>query len=485
MADTVQNTGHGSAPGKERRMAEQHGIDIIPDAERRGKPADLLWMWAGGLINVETVAFGALVAALGLDFIQAAVVIVIANLSWIAAAATSLAGNAAGTTAFTISRAPFGLRGGRVVSFFNWVSQVTFEITGMYLAVLAGLALVHHAGAADSDGVKVAVIVAVGLLQFIVPRLGHAVILRTMKWLVAPCLVLFVVLTVLTGSKMHLHASSPASFPLVILGLAVAFSESGISWTANAPDYSRYLPRGTSRRRHIVAVCFGAGIPMTLLMILGAAVVTISPASSDPIGGLPAVFPGWFVVPYLLFAIVQLLAVNTLDLYSSGVTLQALGLRVTRVQAVAIDTVLCAAVTAIALFSSGFYAFVTDMVLFVMVWLAPWCAVFIVDYLLRRGRYDSGALHADGSGVYWVRGGFRPPAFIALAAGIVISLLMIDTTVYAGPIANALGGADLSIPVGFAVSALTYWALARTAVAAEAAVAPSVGEPAPSLADQT
>ena len=308
-------------------MAEQHGIDIIPDAERRSKPADLLWMWAGGLINVETVAFGALVAALGLDFTQAVVVIVIANLSWIAAAATSLAGNAAGTTAFTISRAPFGLRGGRFVSFFNWVSQVTFEITGMYLAVLAGLALLHHAGAAESAGVKVGVIIAVGLLQFIVPRLGHAVILRTMKWLVAPCLVLFVVLTILTGSKMHLHAGSAGSLPVVVLGLAVAFSESGISWTANAPDYSRYLPRETSRPRHILAVCLGAGIPMTLLMILGAAVVTISPASSDPIGGLPEVFPGWFVVPYLLFAVVQLLAVNTLDLYSSGVTLQALGLR--------------------------------------------------------------------------------------------------------------------------------------------------------------
>ncbi len=129
-------------------------------------------------------------------------------------------------------------------------------------------------------------------------------------------------------------------------------------------------------------------------------------------------FPGWFVVPYLLFAVVQLLAVNTLDLYSSGVTLQALGLRVTRVQAVAIDTVLCASVTAIALFSSSFYHFVTDMVLFVMVWLAPWTAVFIVDFLLRRGRYDSDALHATRHGVYWVRGGFRPAAFIALAVGI-------------------------------------------------------------------
>jgi nucleobase:cation symporter-1, NCS1 family len=111
--------------------------------------------------------------------------------------------------------------------------------------------------------------------------------------------------------------------------------------------------------------------------------------------------------------------------------------------------------------------------------------VFIVDFLLRRGRYDSAALHAERSGVYWVRDGFRPSAFIALAAGIVISLLMIDTTVYAGPIATALGGADLSIPVGFAVTALTYWALARTAVGAEAGVVVAADAGAPSLAVET
>jgi purine-cytosine permease-like protein len=453
---------------------EQYGIEIIPDGDRRSRPRDLMWMWAGGLINVETVAFGALVSSIGLDFVQSAIVIVIANLSWVTAAAASLAGNAAGTTAFTVSRAPFGLRGGRVVSFLNWVSQVTFEITGLYLAVLAGLALLHRSGLAESAGVKIGTILGVAVLQFVLPRLGHAALIKTMKILALPCVVLFVILTVLTGAKMHLHSGSPASFPIVILGLAVAFSESGISWMSNAPDYSRYLPRDTPSRKHILAVTLGAGIPMTLLMILGAAVATISPDSGDPIGGLPAVFPGWFVMPYLIFAIVQLIAINSLDLYSSGVTLQALGLQVSRSQAVAIDTVLCGIITAIAIFSSTFYAFVTDMVLFVMVWLAPWGGVFVADYWLRRGRYDSHALHNQRDGIYWRRGGFHPPAFIALAAGIVVALLTIDTTVYEGPVASAMGGADISIPAGFAVSIVVYWALARSAVRAEASLEPTV-----------
>ena len=48
--------------------------------------------------------------------------------------------------------------------------------------------------------------------------------------------------------------------------------------------------------------------------------------------------PSGFVVVFLVFAIVQLFAVNSLDLYSSGVTLQALGVQVKRYQAVLVDT---------------------------------------------------------------------------------------------------------------------------------------------------
>jgi hypothetical protein len=49
-------------------------------------------------------------------------------------------------------------------------------------------------------------------------------------------------------------------------------------------------------------------------------------------------------------ALYQLLAVNTIDMYSSGVTLQALGLPIRRWGAVIIDTVVCAVVTGLILF---------------------------------------------------------------------------------------------------------------------------------------
>ena len=78
---------------------ERRGIDYIPYAERRGRPIDLALMWAGALFNVEYVVYGALVISFGLAFWQAALVIVVGNLSYLITGIGSLQGPAAGTSA--------------------------------------------------------------------------------------------------------------------------------------------------------------------------------------------------------------------------------------------------------------------------------------------------------------------------------------------------------------------------------------------------
>lgn len=96
----------GSVP--EQPVFEQRGIDYIPLAERHGRPIDLAWMWAGALFNVEYVVYGALlVVAFGLRFWQAAVIVLVGNLSYVVTGLGSLQGPRAGTAAFTINRAPF------------------------------------------------------------------------------------------------------------------------------------------------------------------------------------------------------------------------------------------------------------------------------------------------------------------------------------------------------------------------------------------
>jgi len=189
---------------------------------------------------------------------------------------------------------------------------------------------------------------------------------------------------------------------------------------------------------------------------------------------VPQSFPSWFVVPFLIFAIFQLLAINTIDLYSSGVTLQALGVPIKRWMAVFVDIVVCAVVTGIILFHGKFYKDFAGFLLYIVVWLAPWFSILMVDYLLRRGRYDPLSLATPRGGLYWRNGGIHWPGVIAQALGMVAALMWINADFavpsYVGPISNhvpGLQGSDFSWAVGILVGGVTYFLLARRGVRRE------------------
>src|SRR4029079_11294926 len=48
-------------------------------------------------------------------------------------------------------------------------------------------------------------------------------------------------------------------------------------------------------------------------------------------------------------------------------------------------------------------------------------------------------------------------ALIALAVGFVVSIPFMNQTLYVGPAATALGGADIAYLVGFVVAGALYW----------------------------
>ena len=454
----------GGGPLTQEPAFERRGIDYIPVDERRGHPIDLFWMWAGALFNVEYVVYGALIVAFGLSFWQAALVIVIGNLSYVVAGLGSLQGPASGTSVFAITRAAFGPNGARLVGVFNWITQVGYETEGLALVVLAGLALSAKAGIHASTGLKVALIVVAAAVQLVLPLLGHGTMLRVLRWLVVPFVALFIVLAVLVLPKVHLGAGSTANWETMTVALALILSAGGYGWVMNANDYSRYLPPEASPRRIVASVALGGYIASTLLSLLGAAVATAVNSASDPISGLPHAFPGWFLIPYLIFVIVQLFAINSVDLYSSGLTLQALVPRIRRWQCVLLDTLVAAVLTAVTVFSSSFNTFITDFLLFMIIWIAPWVAIFLTDWWLRRGRYDSRSLLDGRAGVYWRRGGVHVPGVVAQLAGMLAAAAWLDTTVWKGPLSSATHGADFSIFLGALVGGLTYLGLGRSQV---------------------
>ncbi len=456
----MERTGFSAGDDYSALKVEQRGIELIPASERHMTPAGLFWLWAGGIWNVEYLVYGALVISFGLSFGQAVLAILLGNIAYVFLGLASLPGPEAGTTAFMVSRAPFGINGNRVVSAFNWLTQVGFEIEGIVLIVLVTLAMFARGGVGATTGLKVLVILAAVAIQFVVPFFGHAMITKTLRYLSFVFILVFAVMAVLVVPHVNLgHFHQQAPWAIWTTAVVLIIAAGGLGWTENASDYSRYLPRATAKAKTFWAATLGGAIPSILLELLGAAAFTISPKVTA-VTGVPASFASWFFWPFLILVLPQLFAINSMDLYSSGVTLQALGVPVKRWGAVVIDTVVAGAVTALVIFKGNFYTDLSGFLDYIVVWLGPWFGILAVDYLLRRGRYDADSLASSRGGLYWRNGGINWKALIAQALGMVAAMMWIDAAFYVpsfvGPISKATGGADFSWAVGIAVGGLAY-----------------------------
>lgn len=420
----------GSA-GDQAFKVETHGIDFIPEQERWATPRNIGAMWAGSALNVEYFIYGALLMGFGFSFLTALSIIVIGNLSYFLLGLASLQGQETGTTAFAISRAPFGTRGSRITAFFNWVTQLGFETEGLILIVGAVIVLTQYAGWHVNSATKVVFIIVATAIQAVMPYLGHATMVKVLRALIIPFAIIFVVFAILESQHAntgHLfvfaHGWEPYS-----AGLAFTIALSGLGWTECGNDYTRYLPRDAKKSSVVGWIFVGTALPEIFMMILGALAFSFlsDSATWNSANPFQALYhqphmPSWFVVIFLVFAIVQLFGINSLDLYSSGVSVQAMGLKLKRYQAVLMDTVIACLLTIWATFGSSFSIYMKDFVGVIIVWISPWFGVFIMDWILRRYRYDAAELQkTDQSSIYWAQGGYNWSALIAFAVGIVAS----------------------------------------------------------------
>jgi purine-cytosine permease-like protein len=171
--------------------------------------------------------------------------------------------------------------------------------------------------------------------------------------------------------------------------------------------------------------------------------------------------PSGLLIPYLLFAIVTVLSVNTADLYSSGLSLQTLGVKLKRWQCVMVDLVICFGLTIVVLFSSSFNTFFSDFRSLLILWLAPWFGIYATDFLMRRNQYDNAALQNKSGGSYWYTKGFSIPGIVAMVVGMAASAMWINNPVLVGPLSRVTGGSDLSVFTGVLVAAGVYYVLKR------------------------
>lgn len=452
---------------------EPHGISVIPEAERHGRPTELFWMWFTSNFTFLYILFGGILISLGLSLWEAVAIAFVGNLFYILLGLISVPGPRSGTATLVISRSQYGIRGSRLSSFLNWMILVGFEAADFSIAVFALYSLGAYLGWHMSTLDKVLVLAVVIIVTFVIGLYGHATIIyfqRSTSWIVAiAALLLFVFMVSHVHFNYHpatvLHGS--AATATLLVGLSIIIS-GPLSYPVGA-DYSRYLPKDSSAKQIVWYTAVGGFIPSFLLTVIGILAATaVDP--SDFTTSMRAIVPGWFYVIFLIAVALGMTANNVISVYSSGLSLQALGVKIKRSRTVWFDVVLGTALTIYGVFiAKNFLTALSNFLLWAMYWWAPFFGIYIVDMILTGSQYDGPELFKVG-GRYWYDRGFRWRGLAALLIGMVVTAMFSQTYYYKGPIStHLLNNADLSPIAGLIVGGGVYWLLCRQATRREGA----------------
>jgi nucleobase:cation symporter-1, NCS1 family len=449
---------------------EVRGFDHIPEPERNMVLRQVDHLWVGNSVNLFSFALGSIAITLGLSLWQALAACAIGSLTYCYMAFGSIVSVRAGLPVSTLARAAFGIRGNLPNALLSWIASVAFEVINTVFGVEALLALFQGLGWNDAGnaGKLVAVLLQL-LLCGGIAVLGHATMVWFQRIFAALVGVVLLVVIAFTIGKVdwtnaavpraHLGSTTTAA---AFLTAAAVIASNPLSFLFNGPDWVRYLPSATPARPIFAHVFWASYLPSLVMTMMGAFCATLGDMA-DPVAGMKPFMPAWLFVLYIVAVVGGSLANNVPTYYSSGLSLQAIGLRMHRYTATMLDVVVSTAITLYILFVQDFSTALNNFIALLVVWVGPYGGVWICDAYLRRGQYDSRAIHsrAGARGHYWGWRGLNPSGCIAIVTGMAVAAMTMRSPLYDGPIATALGGADLSWILGFPVSALVYCALVR------------------------
>lgn len=456
----------------ETMTVEQNGINAVPEAERRGRPGDLFWPWAGSNLSLFGVAFGVYIVGLGLGVVPAIIIGAIGYvLSFLLVGLVAIGGTRSGVPTMTLGRAPFGYQGNKLPAAFSYVSNVGWEIVLVTLAAQSGAAILARLAPGVPGTTATAICFAVAAVVVIaVGVYGHALIMVVQRYLTYAFVVLTVVYMILMAPRLGSSLETTAGPGGWVGGIIFAMTLLGLGWVNCGADYSRYLPANSRPRSVALWTMLGGALPPMVLLVFGVLLAGGDPklaeaAGGDPVGALAGALPTWFLLPYLLTAIGGFLAGAIMDIYSSGLSMLALGVPIRRHYAVLIDGLLMVLGGYYLLFvSSSFLGTFQAFLAIIGVVMAAWAAIFLVDmWRLRAGgrAYDERLLRAGAPVVNW-------PGVVSLVVASVVGLGLITSadqniaTVVGFLMSDELeastfGAANIGVVIALVLAGLLYY----------------------------
>lgn len=396
-------------PAASALSIETNALNPIDESERKGSPRTLFWPWFAANVSIFAVSYGSFLLGFGVSFWQATIIAIVGIVvSFLFCGFISLAGKRGSAPTLTLSRAAFGVQGNKLPSIIAWIITVGWETVLATLAVLATTTVLGTLGV--DTGLPTTIIALIVVVVLIIGGgiFGFTLIMRMQTVITIVTGLLTVIYIALVFN--HIDFAAVAAIPdggieHIIGGFVFMMTGFGLGWVQAAADYSRYLPRTASSRGVVGWTTFGSAIAPIILVVFGLLLAGSSPALSeaignDPIGALAEILPVWFLIPFAIVAVLGLIGGAVLDIYSSGLALLSVGLRVPRWVAAFIDGIIMIIGTVYMVFFAGdfigpFQAFLITL----GVPIAVWCGAFLADMALRKKDYSDADLF-DSKGRY-------------------------------------------------------------------------------------
>ena len=391
-------------------LIERTGIEIIPESDRTAKPRDLFWPWFAANVSVFGMSYGSFVLGFGISFWQATIVSIIGIVvSFFLCGVIAIAGKRGSAPTMVLSRAAFGVHGQKVPGIVSWLTSIGWETFLAITAVLATATIISQLGGdGDSVWLKIAAILIVAALIVAASVLGYHTIMRlqsVLTWITGIVTILYIILAIPQIDLTAVMALPSGNIGHVIGALVMVMTGFGLGWINIAADWSRYQKRTASDGAIIWWNTFGGAVAPVILVIFGLLLAgsndeLFQGVQNDPVGALAKILPVWVLVPFLITAILALVSGAVLGIYSSGLTLLSLGIRIPRPSAAAIDGVILTLMTIwVVFFAQSFLGPFQSFLITLGVPLAAWAGILIADILRRRKDYDEAALF-DAKGRY-------------------------------------------------------------------------------------
>jgi purine-cytosine permease-like protein len=453
-----------------------HSIDYVPRAERHGKVRDLWPVWFSGDANLATLAVGVIGISLGGTMLWTALAVIGGcALGTFFMAFHSTQGPQLGLPQLIQSRPQFGYMGALLVWVVAMVAYIGYNAFNGVLAAQAVHQLSGKHRASDTT-----IILWFCFFALWMAAVGYDWIHRLQRVFAYLMLALLGLFTVGALFFIPVPAALLAFGEFKAIPFLVAFFAAAayqLSWSIYVSDYSRYLPPDVGVTASFIWTYVGAFIGGVWMMLVGTFAAAINP-HADVAGAMQraadVIAPGfgWLL---LAGALLGLVSISALNFYGASLTLlsvadcfkpQRAGARGRMV------TLAIAAVVSISMALAASKDFVNrfaDLLAVLLYLFTPWTAINLVDfYWVRKSHYSVREIF-NPHGIY---GRWSWRGLLAYGCGFAAMIPFFSTGLYRGPVARALGGADLAMLVGLPVSSLVYlWACRSLDIKAEWAAA--------------